>query len=87
MTNLTLERQQSDVQWCSVPLHWSFDSEINSQPIANNWVRLLELLNPFCHEEALLLCQHSESEWVAWIPDHGEAILHISQFCLNPTNG
>ena len=84
MTNLTLERQQSDVQWCSVPLNWSKDSEINPQPMPNTWVRLLELLNPFCHGEALLLCQHSESEWVAWVPDHGEAIIHISQFCFNP---
>jgi len=32
-------------------------------------------------DEALLLCQTSENEWVAWIPDHGEAVLNTRQFC------
>jgi hypothetical protein len=46
----------------------------------STWVQLLELPNPYSHDEALLLCQQSEDEWVAWIPDHGEAVLHTSQF-------
>lgn len=49
---------------------------------ASSWVHLLEPLNPFSFDEALLLCQYSEDEWIAWIPDHGETILHASQFCL-----
>jgi len=44
------------------------------------WVELLELPNPYSHDEALLLCQTSSSEWVVWIPEHGEVILHRSQF-------
>ncbi|MBV8882795.1 MAG: hypothetical protein JO235_02165 [Chroococcidiopsidaceae cyanobacterium CP_BM_RX_35] len=48
---------------------------------ADTWVHLLELPNPFSFDEALLLCQQSEDEWVAWIPDHGEAVLNVSQFC------
>ncbi|NWF59488.1 MAG: hypothetical protein HXY43_09330 [Fischerella sp.] len=45
-----------------------------------SWVRLLELPNPYSFDEALLLCPISENEWVAWIPDHGEALLHTRQF-------
>ena len=82
MTQLTATREKASVSWCSVPLRQSSNRKIASQPLPNTWVRLLELANPFCYEEALILCQHSDSEWVAWIPDHGEAILHNSQFCL-----
>jgi len=46
------------------------------------WVKLLELPSDYSHDEALLLCEHSDEEWVAWIPNHGEAILHTSQFCI-----
>lgn len=47
----------------------------------NSWVTLLEYPSEFSYGEALLLCPLSDDEWVAWIPDHGEAVLHISQFC------
>ncbi|QKQ72614.1 hypothetical protein [Nostoc sp. TCL240-02] len=46
-----------------------------------NWVKLLQLPNPFSFDEALLLCPVSADEWLAWIPDHGEAILNIRHFC------
>ncbi len=64
---------------------WSLDSEGNSrqqelQP--STWVKLLELPSPFSFDEALLLCQNSQDEWLAWIPDYGEAVLHTRQFCL-----
>ncbi|GAA6614426.1 hypothetical protein [Scytonema sp. NUACC26] len=48
---------------------------------SNNWVKLKELPSPYSCDEALLLCQISEDEWSAWIPDHGEAVLKIEQFC------
>ena len=44
------------------------------------WVNLLQLPNSFSFDEALLLCPISEDEWLAWIPDHGEAVLNIGQF-------
>lgn len=44
------------------------------------WVQLAALPNPYSHDQALLICRHSEDEWLAWIPDHGEAILHRSEF-------
>ncbi|NES83481.1 MAG: hypothetical protein F6K10_19870 [Moorea sp. SIO2B7] len=83
MTKLTYDLRESSIQSCSVALNWSKDSDKHPKQLqANTWVRLLELLNPFCHDEALILCQKSESEWVAWIPDHGESILNTTQFCL-----
>jgi hypothetical protein len=47
---------------------------------AYTWVKLRVRLNPYSHDEALLLCQQSETHWVVWIPDYGEAILDQSQF-------
>lgn len=71
----------SNLQWCSIESNLSRDTAIELH-LSDTWVRLLELPNPYSHDEALILCQHSESEWVAWIPDHGEAILNNRQFCL-----
>ncbi|MEB3151235.1 MAG: hypothetical protein VKL60_19725 [Sphaerospermopsis sp.] len=45
----------------------------------NTWVKLLYLPDAFSFDEALLLCQVSQEEWVAWIPDYGEALLNVSQ--------
>lgn len=52
---------------------------------ADTWVQLLELPSPFSYDEALLLCQHSQDKWVVWIPNHGEATLYTSQFCIAST--
>ena len=66
-------------------LDWSSKSDLKSlqdfQP--NSWVKLSELPNPYSFDEALLLCQVSPDQWLVWIPDHGEAQLHISQFLGN----
>ncbi len=65
-------------------LDWSNKSYLKASPPefqADTWVRLLELPSTFSYDEALLLCQISEDEWVAWIPGHGEAVLHTRQFC------
>lgn len=77
-----LETVQSkfQVKWCDYPLDFT-PSEV-PQAKSNTWVKLLALPNPYSHDEALLLCPKSDTEWVAWIPDHGEAILHINNFCL-----
>jgi len=47
---------------------------------AGAWVKLLQPLSEYCHDEALLLCPASEDQWSVWIPDHGEAILNKYQF-------
>jgi len=65
-------------------LDWSSQPSVNPSPQkfqADTWVHLLELPSTFSFHEALLLCQLSEDEWVAWIPNHGEAVLHTGQFC------
>lgn len=53
-----------------------------SQPAyePSTWVQLLELPSVFSHDQALLLCQQSAEHWLVWIPDHGEVVLHTSQF-------
>lgn len=43
------------------------------------WVELKELPSVYSHNEALLLCQISNHEWLAWAPDHGEFVLCIWQ--------
>ncbi|MBD1910220.1 MULTISPECIES: hypothetical protein [unclassified Leptolyngbya] len=62
----------------------SFNSQSNASggfiPQANCWVQLRDRLTPFSHDEALLLCEEEGDRWVAWIPDHGEVVLHRSQF-------
>jgi hypothetical protein len=55
--------------------------ECSPLPQEGIWVRLLERPNAWSFEEALLLCQKSEYEWLAWIPDYGEATIHLRQFC------
>lgn len=49
----------------------------------STWVRLLQPPSEFSADEALLLCQCSEDHWLAWVPDYGEATLHVSQFGPN----
>ncbi|GAB4366933.1 MAG: hypothetical protein Kow00121_04780 [Elainellaceae cyanobacterium] len=44
------------------------------------WVKLAVMPSAYSHDSALLLCRHSDDQWLAWIPDHGEAILHVSEF-------
>jgi hypothetical protein len=79
MANFILDRPTSEIKWCSLPQDWSGKPP---EAKANTWVQLYKGLNPYSDHEAKLLCQASEDEWIAWIPDHGEATLHISQFCV-----
>lgn len=69
-----LRRQNLDITSKSYP------QESPQKFATSGWVKLLQLTNPFSFEEALLLCPVSEDEWLAWIPDHGEAVLHIREF-------
>ncbi|ARV62043.1 hypothetical protein BZZ01_28500 [Nostocales cyanobacterium HT-58-2] len=81
---LDLSRPDSAMQAIWQNPDWSsqfFLTELPQDFHAHIWVKLLELPNPYSFDEALLLCQVSDEEWLAWIPDHGEAQLHISQFC------
>ncbi|PSN10398.1 hypothetical protein C7271_26035 [filamentous cyanobacterium CCP5] len=46
----------------------------------DTWVKLTHLPNEYAADEAKLLCQASPDSWVAWVPDHGETVLHKSHF-------
>ncbi|MEE3719677.1 hypothetical protein V2H45_23325 [Tumidithrix elongata RA019] len=50
-------------------------------PQDSAWVTLLELPDPYCFNEALLMCEYPDGKWAAWIPDFGEVTLHSGQFC------
>ena len=43
------------------------------------WVKLIEPPSEYSFDQALLLCPDSHNRWIAWIPDHGEAILDRSE--------
>lgn len=47
----------------------------------STWVKVFNPPTAFSFDEALLLCQTSEDQWLAWIPDHGEVLLHVNDFC------
>jgi hypothetical protein len=57
----------------AAPLADSFQSEMQ-------WVYLIAPPDSFSYEQALLLSQTSNDEWIAWIPDYGETTLHRSEF-------
>lgn len=77
----TLDLQpEIGIQWCSVPLYSRQSKSIQPQP--DDWVQLLNFPSFWDFEQALLLCQKSDSEWIVWIPEYGEATLHVNQFCL-----
>lgn len=65
------------------PPYWSSQPEANtmeSECSSSTWVKLQQCPTPYSHDEALLLCQHSDTEWIAWVPDYGEIVLHQCQF-------
>lgn len=72
------QTQKQNLDWLAKPY---FNLSSSQEFQADTWVQLLELPSSFSFDEALLLCQLSEDEWIAWIPDHGEAVLHARQFC------
>ncbi len=44
----------------------------------STWVRLRHPPTAFSFDEAWLLCQYAEDQWLAWIPDYGEILLNIN---------
>ena len=53
---------------------------------SGSWVRLLEKPNHFSFEEALLLCEISDREWLTWIPNYGQQTLNLRQFVASGEN-
>jgi hypothetical protein len=46
------------------------------------WVKLYSPPTGLCQEEALLLCQAADNQWVAWIPDYGKILLAAEDFSV-----
>jgi hypothetical protein len=49
-------------------------------PQANVWVKLREPLSAYSTDEALLLCEEADGQWVSWVPDFGVAVLGRHQY-------
>ena len=68
-----------------VSLDWSnhkfYYTSSQQEYQAETSVKLLDLTRTYSNDEELLICQVAEDEWVAWIPDCGEAVLKTRQFC------
>ncbi len=47
----------------------------------SSWVKLLNPPTAFSFDEAWLLCEASDTQWLAWIPDYGEILLDTNEFC------
>jgi len=48
----------------------------------DSWVALHHYPSQYGFDEALLLCQTSQTGWLAWVPDYGEILLDRSDFYL-----
>ncbi|MCY7391615.1 MAG: hypothetical protein LH647_09025 [Leptolyngbyaceae cyanobacterium CAN_BIN12] len=46
------------------------------------WVKLHNPPSELCQDEALLLCQAANNQWVAWIPDYGKILLTAEDFSM-----
>ncbi|HTL88989.1 MAG TPA: hypothetical protein VL134_06290 [Leptolyngbya sp.] len=44
------------------------------------WVQLLNPPTAYSFDQAWLLCQCSENQWVAWVPEYGELLLRTDEF-------
>jgi hypothetical protein len=77
MTGLIIREEINNPPPLQTPSFCFLSSALNPISEPNIWVKLTKFPSPFAHDEALLLCRHSETEWVVWIPDFGEAIIEI----------
>ena len=75
-TEVTLPQRLHHQYWSNQPELKTTEPEAPS----STWVKLQQPPSPYSHDEALLLCQHSDNEWIAWVPDYGEVVVHRSQF-------
>ncbi|GAB4330580.1 MAG: hypothetical protein OHK0047_17960 [Leptolyngbyaceae cyanobacterium] len=71
--------------FASIPLSWEKLRDLSQLTLCewepSTWVKVFNPPTAFSFDEALLLCQTSENQWLAWIPDHGEVVLHTDEFC------
>lgn len=70
-------------QCCDSDLAVNSPNVPSFDPEPSTWVKLVQAINLFSSEEALLLCPLACNVWLAWIPDYGEAILARQAFYLD----
>jgi hypothetical protein len=58
---------------------YSTSSVVHYQP--STWVKLFNPPTAYSFDQAWLLCQCSEDQWLAWVPDYGEILLNTDEFC------
>ena len=69
--------------FCILPvgqIDWSTKNSCNLILAPDTWVHLLKLPSEYSYDEALLLCDLGEDQWVAWVPNHGETVLDARDF-------
>jgi hypothetical protein len=63
---------------------WEKLADVNTAKIQPSvWVKLRNPPTAFSFDEAWLLCECGEDEWLAWIPDYGEIVLSAEEFHLS----
>lgn len=85
-TEFQLCLQRQSLEWAFLQVSPTFTIAGNGVQAAiapSTWVKLRSLPATYCSDEALLLCQQSEQQWLAWIPDHGEITLEREEFDLS----
>jgi hypothetical protein len=66
---------------CPINTKLSFSNYSFAEEFTNGtWVKLQEKPSEYSYDQAVLLCPESSEHWLAWIPDYGQALLHVSQF-------
>jgi hypothetical protein len=69
-------------QTVSSPTHSSPTQRRSSNfaPRPDMWVQLRDLPSTYSYDRALLICELTADQWIAWVPDHGEVLLTRSEF-------
>ncbi len=79
---LCLQRQKLEwlFQDTCEELTWQSSAIAPREELApSTWVKLRQPPNPFASDEALLLCQTSDHQWLAWVPDYGELVIDVEE--------
>ncbi len=50
-------------------------------PKARTWVKLRERVSEYSSDDALLLSEEANEQWLLWVPDFGVATLGREQLC------
>jgi hypothetical protein len=58
----------------------SMPASLNLTPYT--WVKLFNPPTAFSFDEAWLLCQCGENQWIAWVPEYGEITVNTDEFCI-----